>query len=131
MTLKIYIPRILGNIHNTQIIEQFENMNIGKIVNIDMHKKINENGYPYSFAFIKLQLYETRNATIFKNNLEQLNNFQLFYDEEAGKYWEIKKHISRKERNNMASDLSLWEKIKYDMIFEYEELQKEIFSLVL
>ena len=131
MTLKIYIPRILGNIHNTQIIEQFENMNIGKILNIDMHKKINENGYSYSFAFIKLQLYETRNATIFKNNLEQLNNFQLFYDEEAGKYWEIKKHISRKERNNMASDLSLWEKIKYDMIFEYEELQKEIFSLVL
>ena len=131
MTLQIYIPRILGNIHNTQIIEQFENMNIGKIVNIDMHKKINENGYPYSFAFIKLQLYESRNATIFKNNLEQLNNFQLFYDEEAGKYWEIKKHISRKDRNNMVSDLSLWEKIKYDMIFEYEELQKEIFSLVL
>ena len=131
MTLQIYIPRILGNIHNTQIIEQFDTMNIGKIVNIDMHKKINENGYPYSFAFIKLQLYESRNATIFKNNLEQLNNFQLFYDEEAGKYWEIKKHISRKDRNNMVSDLSLWEKIKYDMIFEYEELQKEIFSLVL
>ena len=131
MTLQIYIPRILGNIHNTQIIEQFDTMNIGKIVNIDMHKKINENGYPYTFAFIKLQLYESRNATIFKNNLEQLNNFQLFYDEEAGKYWEIKKHISRKDRNNMVSDLSLWEKIKYDMIFEYEELQKEIFSLVL
>ena len=131
MTLQIYIPRILGNIHNTQIIEQFNTMNIGKIVNIDMHKKINENGYPYSFAFIKLQLYESRNATIFKNNLEQLNNFQLFYDEEAGKYLEIKKHISRKDRNNMINNLSFWEKIKYDMIFEYEELQKEIFSLVL
>lgn len=131
MTTQIYIPRILGNIQDSQIIEQFDNMNIGKIINIETHKKINENGYPYSFAFINLRLYETKNATIFKNNLEQLNNFQLFYDEEAGRYWEIKKHIPRKERYNIVNELSLWKKIKHDMIFEYDELQREIFSLVL
>tara|TARA_B100001057_G_C22869511_1_gene958158 strand:- start:2560 stop:2955 length:396 start_codon:yes stop_codon:yes gene_type:complete len=131
MTTKIYIPRILGNVSNNEIIEQFHYMNIGKITYIDTHKKINENGYPYYFAFIQIQYYETKPANYFQDNLEQLNKFQLFYDEEAGNYWEIKKHISRKERQNCVGLLNLWEQDKNNMILEYEELQKEIFSLVL
>lgn len=131
MTTKIYIPRILGNVSNNEIIEQFHYMNIGKITYIDMHKKINENGYPYYFAFIHIQYYETKQANYFQDNLEQLNKFQLFYDEEAGNYWEIKKHISRKERQTCVGLLNLWEQDKNNMILEYEELQKEIFSLVL
>ena len=43
--LDIYIPRILGNVKENDIKKAFINLNIGMIIDIDMHRKRNENGY--------------------------------------------------------------------------------------
>ena len=49
ISMEIYIPRILGNITRNYIKSRFLDLNLGTIIDIDMYKKINENGYHYYF----------------------------------------------------------------------------------
>ena len=60
---------MLGNITQKTIKESFHNLQIGKVFYIDMYKKINENGYPYYFAFLKLSLYDTSFAKVVEDRI--------------------------------------------------------------
>ena len=53
--IDIYIPRILGDVSNNIVKNAFYNLNIGKVIELDMHRKKNENGYYYFFAFLKVE----------------------------------------------------------------------------
>ena len=46
-SINIYIPRILGSVKKSEVIETFKHMDIGKVTNIDMISKINEKKNKY------------------------------------------------------------------------------------
>lgn len=96
--INIYIPRILGDVSNNTIKDAFIRLNIGKVIDLDMHRKKNENGYYYFFAFIQLQLMQTAEALRMNTLLEKRGIMHLVYDEKECQYWEIKKHIPKNER---------------------------------
>ena len=131
--LDIYIPRMLGNITQKTIKESFHNLQIGKVFYIDMYKKINENGYPYYFAFLKLSLYDTSFAKVVEDRILKKKIMHLVYKESDNQYWELKQHIPRENREAKKENLTntsfynLQEKQR--LLEEYEELEKKIFSL--
>lgn len=100
-TIKIYIPRILGSVTESEILSVFPRMDIGKVTDIDMKYKINENNNRYYYAFISIKLYSTLQATKFKANVSEYGMIRLLYDEEAAQYWEIKHHVDRNKRVNL------------------------------
>lgn len=131
--LEVYIPRMLGNVSQTVVKNSFHNLKIGRVFYIDMYKKINENGYPYYFAFIKLSLYDSNFANLVKNRVKTKKIMHLVYDKENNQYWELKEHIPREKRENNNYNLkknSFYDETeKQRMIQEFEQLEKEIFSL--
>lgn len=102
-TIDIYIPRILGSVTETEVLSVFPCMDIGKVTNIDMKYRINENKNGYYYAFITIKLYSTDRATNFKKNIYEHGMIRLLYDEEAAQYWEIKLHIDRNKRANLST----------------------------
>ena len=96
--IDIYIPRILGDVSNNIVKNAFYNLNIGKVIELDMHRKKNENGYYYFFAFLKVELMDSEDANRLCTLLEERGIMHLVYDEEATQYWEIKKHVPKSER---------------------------------
>lgn len=98
--IELYIPRILGSVRKKMIVNTFHELNIGKIVYLDMHRKINENKNAYFFAFIKLQLYHTFPAIELMSHLNEFKSMKITYNEETMQYWEVKTHIPRVKRDN-------------------------------
>ena len=94
----IFIPRILSNISKEFIVNTFRNMEVGNITYIDMHTRINEMGYRYSFAFITIELFDSDIAYYMMQKLNNYGNAQLPYEERN--YWEIKLHIPKENRVN-------------------------------
>jgi len=146
--MKIYIPRILENVTSDFISEIFHEIGIGKIVYIDMHRKLNENRKVYYFAFIDIEIYDNSIASNFTNLMNYYNNTKIVYNIESGFYWEIKKHIDRYERlitknvfNNFNAFYLPVKPEKYELYFtkndqlhldkDYEELEKEIHDMIL
>ena len=76
-----------------------------------MHKKNNERGYKYYFAFIQLELFDTPESKRLTDFLALKGVMHLVYDEEACQYWEVKQHIpkamryKKTENNNIKSQL--------------------------
>lgn len=99
-SIQVYIPRILGSVTKTEIIDVFKRMDIGKVTTIDMVSKINENKNKYHYAFIMIELYSTTRSLTFKNSIHKHGMIRLLYDEEAAQYWEIKLKVERSERIN-------------------------------
>jgi len=139
--MSIYIPRILGSVTRKDIVNAFHNQNIGKVYYLDMHKKINDKRYKYYFAFLSIELYDTTQATIFETTLNKNNITKLVYDEESNYYWEIKKYISRDlrtpsppavvENNDTFQSIgSLYGRDDFDLVKEYEKLEREIYAFV-
>ena len=100
--IEIYIPRILGTVHRATVIDAFNRLNIGSVMKLDMHFKVNENSNAYYFAFIKLHLYPTTSAKRMNASIEDGNVAKLVYDEEAMQYWEIKKHVPKDIRSTSS-----------------------------
>jgi flagellar motor switch/type III secretory pathway protein FliN len=109
--IDIYIPRMLGYVSSNTIHDAFINLNIGKVNKLDMHKKTNEHGYKYYFAFIQLELFDTPESKRLADFLALKGVMHLVYDEEACQYWEVKQHIpkamryKKTENNNIKSQL--------------------------
>ena len=99
-SIQVYIPRILGSVTKTEIIDVFKRMDIGKVTTIDMVSKINEKKNKYHYAFIMIELYSTTRSLTFKNSIHKHGMIRLLYDEEAAQYWEIKLKVERTERIN-------------------------------
>lgn len=99
-SIQVYIPRILGSVTKTEIIDVFKRMDIGTVTSIDMVSKINENKHKYHYAFIMIELYSTVRSMNFKNSIHKHGMIRLLYDEEAAQYWEIKLKVERSERIN-------------------------------
>ena len=96
--IEIYIPRMLGNVNEETIRNAFDNLNIGAIDYIDMHRKINENGRLYFFAFLEMKAYNTAASAYLQTILNTNQPIKLVYDEEAGQYWELHKHVQKSQR---------------------------------
>lgn len=120
--IDIYIPRILGDVSNNIVKNAFYNLNIGKVIELDMHRKKNENGYYYFFAFLKVELMDSEDANRLCTLLEERGIMHLVYDEEAIQYWEIKKHIPKSERKNVLNTVNcLSERITANVKNLFEE----------
>ena len=96
--MKIYIPRILGGINSKMLKNTFHRLTIGDAYYIDMHRKVNENNHVYYFAFLEIEMYDTVAANSLLTRLNNSRSVNLTYDEEAGQYWEVKKHVPKNER---------------------------------
>jgi hypothetical protein len=94
----IFIPRILSNISKEFVVNTFYNMKIGNITYIDMHSRVNEMGYRYSFAFITIQLFDSDMANHMVQKLNSYGNAQIPYADRN--YWEIKYFIPKENRVN-------------------------------
>jgi hypothetical protein len=98
-----------------------------------MHRKVNERQKVYYFAFINLELYPTKTGNCFIQNLNLFGNTKIVYDPDAGYYWEVKKHIDKTQRPSPVSEdinkemiPAFTEKDRFDLVKEYEELEREI-----
>ena len=132
-SINIYIPRILGKIKQNDINEIFHNYGIGHITYIDMHYKINENKKPYYFAFLSIDLYDTDFANYIYYKIIYENIFKFNYDKNTNNYWELKKHIPinmrTKNIDNLESNTCTYAFDRETLEEEYEELQREIYSI--
>ena len=137
--LNLYIPRILGNVTRDFIIDSFYYLDIGAVEYLDMHKKTNQNGYLYSFAFITLKLYETKPARDIRHVLSQYGETNIVYNLEKGQYWVVKSHIDKENRKNAPSPTSVTstqnkscfttiftEEDKIEMSKEFDDIAREI-----
>jgi hypothetical protein len=97
-SLNIFIPRILSNVSKKTIFDTFDNMNIGEVIYIDMHKRMNERRNVYSFAFLNIELNGTPKSTEISDAINKNGSMRLYYDDEH--YWELKHYIPYKERNH-------------------------------
>ncbi len=102
-SIDLYIPRILGSLRKGTIINRFDEMNVGKITSINMHRKVNENNNVYFFAFITVRLYHTLPAIELMSHLNEFNSMKLTYDEERMQYWEVRTNIPRSELSRSRS----------------------------
>lgn len=93
---KAFIPRILGNVTVSQIRDAFAAKQIGKVKNIDIHRRKNEKNNQYSFAFLELALYDTKEATDLCEDTLDNGSSKVFYDRKN--YWEVKAFLTKKER---------------------------------
>jgi len=100
--VKLFIPRILGNITISQMRKTFVDKDIGKVTYIQFHRRKNEHKHLYSFAFLNIKLFETATAEAFNNDIKENGVYQLFYDKKN--YWEVKKHASKKDRDQTADE---------------------------
>jgi hypothetical protein len=107
MTLNIYIPRMLGTVTKKTVQDSFNALGIGRVDEIDMVYKVNENRNAYYFAFIKISPYNTPQSVALQTNLNKNKYIRFTYDEEAGQYWEIKKYIPRDQRGLHRDDVSV------------------------
>ena len=149
--IDIYIPRILGDVSQTCVKSSFYNLNIGKVIDLDMRRKINENGYVYYIAFIKLELFDTPASKQMVSLLKTRGIMHFIYDEEDCQYWEIKMYIPKsmrikedikKEINSIVStaistQIKNLENLKTYFAYddksviekEYDDMQREIYAL--
>jgi len=138
-SLSVYIPRILGNVTREYMIDTFRYLDIGAVEFLDMHKKTNQNGYAYSFAFITLKLYDTKPAKDIRNVLSQTGETTIMYNLEKGLYWVVKAHIDKEIRKNASSPTSVTaaqdrsfftsiftEEDKIQMSKEFDDIAREI-----
>ena len=139
-SLSLYIPRILGNVKRQNIVDSFHALDIGNVYYLDMHKKINDKRHTYYFAFLSIELYDSPTAKKFAATLNKENITKLVYDEESNQYWEIKKYISRELRtpsppcvennDNFKNRGSLTSQYDFNLVKEFEGLQREIYAFV-
>jgi hypothetical protein len=104
-----------------------------------MHKKTNQNGYLYSFAFITVKLYETKPARDITRVLLQYGETNIMYNLEKSQYWVVKSHVDKENRKNASSPTSMTmmddrsslssiftEEDKIEMSKEFDEITREI-----
>ena len=104
--VNVHIPRILGNMSRQTIVKKFNELELGRVFYIDMHKKVNENSNVYYFAFLSIQMYETTHAKNLLETLETEGLAKVVYDTKMNKYWEVKKFVDRAtRRSDVRSDL--------------------------
>ena len=97
---------MLGSVTKKTIQDSFNALGIGRVDEIDMVYKVNENHNAYYFAFIKIAPYNTPQSAALQRNLNKHKYIRFTYDEEAGQYWEIKKYIPRDQRVRHRDDVS-------------------------
>ena len=97
---------MLGSVTKKTIQDSFNTLGIGRVDEIDMVYKVNENRNAYYFAFIKIAPYNTPQSAALQRSLNKHKYIRLTYDEEAGQYWEIKKYIPRDQRGLHRDDAS-------------------------
>jgi hypothetical protein len=100
---KAFIPRILCNVTVSQIRDVFAAKQIGKIKNIDMHRRKNDKNNQYSFAFIELALYDTKEATVLCEEILDNGSSKVFYDRKN--YWEVKAFLPKNQRDSVMAFL--------------------------
>ena len=118
-SIRMYIPRILGTTTSKDVVNTFNQMNIGNVFYIDMHKRVNENRNAYYFAFLIVNLFDTPESNQIENVLNNTGITRLYYNEEKKKYWEIKKHIDSKERSRTPSPTSVAKVYDFDNVDNY------------
>lgn len=107
-TVNLYIPRMLGSVRRETVYNAFAQLNIGKVISLDMHRKTNENKNVYFFAFVKVRLFKSFPAAEMLAHLNEFKNMKMVYNEDNMQYWEVKTHVPRSSRSpsNRSSDAS-------------------------
>lgn len=134
--LDLYIPRILAKVPRESISETFNSLGIGKVFYLDIRNRVNEKGNAYYFAFLSIEIFENESADIFHHLLNRWGKTKVLYDNSNMlKYWEVQKYVPKEKRSPPSSPkknvVAFTENDKQDMEKEYDELQREIYNLVL
>jgi hypothetical protein len=96
-------------------------MNIGVVTYIDLHTRVNEMNYRYSFAFMTIQLFESEMARNILHKLNQYGRAHIPYDERN--YWEIKYYIPKDKRGLVDVAASSQQPITEQALIKEEEEQ--------
>lgn len=142
----LFIPRILPNVNKKFIESYFLKKNIGICLDIKAKNRVNENGYPYWFAFITIQIFDTMIGRKFYDKVVTQEKTEVveYYDLRAKnqKYWEIS--LRSTERKPKTEDCkpkpavvleegeilesNFGEREYLDMYNDYLQLEKEIYG---
>jgi len=94
--ISLYIPHIFANISKTEVAEEFEYQDIGKVSNIDFILKTGQDGKPYNAAYIHFERwFDTPTAANFQSKvLDPSKEARLMYEDPW--YWIVLENKARK-----------------------------------
>lgn len=94
--ISLYIPHIFANISKTEVAEEFEYQDIGKVSNIDFILKTGQDGKPYNAAYIHFERwFDTISAANFQSKvLDPSKEARLMYEDPW--YWIVLENKARK-----------------------------------
>lgn len=129
----LFIPRILPNVNKKFIESYFLKKNIGICLDIKSKNRVNENGYPYWFAFITIQIFDTMIGRKFYNKVVEQEKTEVveYYDHRAKnqKYWEISlRSTERKPLKEECKPLIKEYKPKATVVLEEGEILESNFG---
>ena len=103
MQFSVYIPRIFNNVPNDKIISTFENLELGKVSNLDIVYKTGVDGSTYKMAFVHFSSW-CRNpaADNFRDKIEDPSvEAKLVYDDPW--YWIVLPNNSTIKKESCSS----------------------------
>jgi hypothetical protein len=99
-----FIPFIQSTMNSNDLIKTFDQLELGKIHQIYMHRKVNERNQEYQFAFVEVEPYNTLGGLRIAENLSNNISTRVSYDAESQHmYLEIKPYLSYHERTTIQS----------------------------
>ena len=99
-TLYAFIPRISVDETEESITRKIDALALGKMVHVDIRKRLNIQTQLFAFAFMEVELYDTPVAKLVQYNMDRYGYYRLYYDSNNHLYWELKSYISRNERDS-------------------------------
>jgi len=92
---KTFIPSIPNQVSRKTIVDNFNNMKIGKVFYLD---KVDKKNTDDSVAFVYLSLYETECAKKWADEVEKNGGSDIVYDKKTGSSWKTYLYLDREHR---------------------------------
>jgi hypothetical protein len=92
---KTFIPSIPKQVSRKTIVDNFNNMKIGKVFYLD---KVDKKNTDDSVAFVYLSLYETECAKKWADDVEKNGGSDIVYDKKTGSSWKTYLYLDREHR---------------------------------
>jgi hypothetical protein len=107
--ISLCIPRVNGDIKKNMILERFNELNIGKVENIDIIFKNNEKNQNFYSAFIHIQWNNSDLSNYIINRIIEGKDVKIIYD--GLLFWKVFMNKSKKPKIRKEST-NLWERNK-------------------
>jgi hypothetical protein len=116
---KTFLPSIPKQVSRKTIIDNFNEMKIGKVFYIE---KVDKKKKDDSVAFVYLTLYETEQAKKWENEVVNEGCSDIVYDKKTGLAWKTYLYLNREQRKEFTQPVSKKTKKPKKNVEEFNEI---------